>query len=319
MEILRVFLISVGLSLMIYPSFIRFLNQRNHQQSVSEFALDSFKQKQKTPILGGVVFILVPLIAMALVAPDAYLEPKVLLVAMTYVGYGLIGFVDDVKILIEKNNKGLSASTKFLAQIVLAAVFFAIYRQNIETTVLIPFTTISFDLGWLYGVLVLVMFSGASNGVNLTDGMDGLAGGTAWIALFGFAVLATVENEPSVFLFIVLVLGALGTYLVFNRHPAKIFMGDTGALALGALLAAIALVLKQELTLILMGAVFVFETVCVFIQIGSVKLFKRRVFKYTPIHYSFTLSGWKERHVVYFFWFLGVIALGLGLLAGLGR
>lgn len=317
MEYVRYFLISLGFSWIIYPSFIRFLNHYGTLQSVSEFALDAFKQKKKTPILGGVVFILVPVVVIFALKPTVIKDPKVMLILLTYIGYGLIGFVDDVKIIIEKNNKGLSAKTKFLAQVLLAVVFYFYYRQSISTWVSVPFTTIVLPLGLGYLGLIIIMFSGASNGVNLTDGMDGLAGGTSFIALSGFAYLAYVQNELSVLVLILLILGALLSYLVFNAHPAKIFMGDTGALALGAVLAAIALVLKQELTLVIMGAVFVFETACVFLQIGSVKLFKRRIFKYTPIHYAFTLSGWKERHVVLFFWFLGLVSMGLGILAGI--
>ena len=313
MKTLQLIAINFGFALILYPFFIRFLNARNHQQSVSEFALDSFKEKKKTPILGGVIFILVPTVSTLVLYPTLRTDTKVWMILLAYVGYGLLGFVDDLKILIEKNNKGLSAGFKFLIQIVLALVFYLLFKQTLSTSLTLPLLNQSFDMGVLYAVLVLVMLAGASNGVNLTDGMDGLAGGTSLIALLAFSILAYLQNELAVFYLIVAMMSSLGAYLIFNRHPAQIFMGDTGALALGAGLAAIALVLKQELTFIIIGGVFVYETLCVMLQISWVKLFKKRLFRYTPIHYSYTLSGWKERHVVYFFWALGLIFMVLGL------
>lgn len=312
------FIVSAVIAGCLFPFFIAFLNQKNHQQAVSEYSLESFKIKQKTPTLGGVIFVLIPLVIMLILDFKSFSSIKNILVYLTYLGYALIGFVDDLKIILEKNNKGLPASVKFTAQVVLALVFFILYRQYISTEISIPFIKgLSIDLGWFYALLVLLMFSGASNGVNLTDGMDGLAGGTSFLAMIPFIIFAYLQHETSLVYFGLALLGSLAAYLFFNRHPARIFMGDTGALALGAVLAAYALVLKQEVSLILIGGVFVFETACVMLQIGSVKLRKKRIFKYTPIHYSFTLSGWKETNVVKFFWFLGFIFMGLGLWAGL--
>lgn len=312
------FIVSAVIAGCLFPFFIAFLNQKNHQQAVSEYSLESFKIKQKTPTLGGVIFVLIPLVVMLILDFKSFSSIKNILVYLTYFGYALIGFVDDLKIILEKNNKGLPARVKFTAQVILALVFFILYRQYISTEISIPFIKgLSIDLGWFYALLVLLMFSGASNGVNLTDGMDGLAGGTSFLAMIPFIIFAYLQHETSLVYFGLALLGSLATYLFFNRHPARIFMGDTGALALGAVLAAYALVLKQEVSLILIGGVFVFETACVMLQIGSVKLRKKRIFKYTPIHYSFTLSGWKETNVVKFFWFLGFIFMGLGLWAGL--
>lgn len=312
METVLFFTFSFGFAFILYPFLIRFLNNRNHQQSVSDYALDSFKEKKKTPILGGVLFIILPIVS-TLVLPTLRNDSKIGMIILAYLGYGLLGFADDLKIIIEKNNKGLSARFKFMIQILLALVFYVLFKQVLSTMITIPIFNIRFDLGWGYALLVLVMLAGSSNGVNLTDGMDGLAGGTSLIALAAFAILAYLQNERSVLYLIMAMMGSLSAYLVFNRHPAQIFMGDTGALALGAGLAAIALVLKQELTFILIGGVFVYETLCVMLQISWVKLFKKRLFRYTPIHYSFTLAGWNERHVVYFFWALGFLCMGLGL------
>lgn len=309
--------VSIGLTWMIYPPFIRFLKRINVKQSVSDYALESFKTKQKTPILGGVVFILVPIISFFLFNIESIHDHRILLLVFTFLSYGLIGFIDDVKIIIEKKNDGLPAWTKFGLQILIAVIFFYVFRQNLSTLVRIPFTQITFSLNQFYGVLVLIMLSGASNGVNLTDGMDGLAGGTSLIAFGGFAILAFVQQEYLIFAFLLSLMASLAVYLYFNHHPAQIFMGDTGALALGALLAATALILKQEFTLLFIGFVFVYETLCVMLQIFWVKTFKKRLFKYTPIHYSFTLNGYKERHVVYFFWLLGLISMIIGVYSAL--
>lgn len=308
--------LSFGLSFILYPLFINFLNKKQHQQIVSEFSLDSFKAKAKTPSLGGVLFVLIPVISLVVLIPDSLYDTRIMLVLLVYLAYGLIGFIDDYKIILERNNKGLSARVKFMMQLVLAIIFYFVFRQGLSTSIDLPFTDYSIDLGLIYALFVLFIFTGSSNAVNLTDGMDGLAGGTSLIALIPFAVFSYIQNEIYVFAFICALMASLNAYLWFNKHPAKIIMGDTGALALGAVLAAIALVLKQEFSFVFIMAVFIYETLCVMIQIGSVKLFKKRVFKYTPIHYSYTLSGWKETNVVYFFWFLGFVAMLIGLWLG---
>lgn len=316
MQALFVSGLSFGLSLFLYPLFINYLNKRQHQQIVSEFSLESFKAKAKTPSLGGVLFVLIPVFSLVVLYPKSMLDTRIVLVLLVYCAYGLIGFIDDYKIILERNNKGLSARVKFMMQLILAIIFYFIFRQELSSSIDLPFTDLNIDLGVLYALFVLFIFTGSSNAVNLTDGMDGLAGGTSLIALIPFAVFAYLQNEVYVFAFICALMASLIAYLWFNKHPAKIIMGDTGALALGAVLAALALVLKQEFSFVFIMSVFIYETLCVMIQIGSVKLFKKRVFKYTPIHYSYTLSGWKETNVVYFFWFLGFVAMVVGLWLG---
>jgi len=316
MQALFVSGLSFGLSLFLYPLFINYLNKRQHQQIVSEFSLESFKAKAKTPSLGGVLFVLIPVFSLVVLYPKSMLDTRIVLVLLVYCAYGLIGFIDDYKIILERNNKGLSARVKFMMQLILAIIFYFIFRQELSSSIDLPFTDLNIDLGVLYALFVLFIFTGSSNAVNLTDGMDGLAGGTSLIALVPFAIFAYLQNEVYVFAFICALMASLIAYLWFNKHPARIIMGDTGALALGAVLAAIALVLKQEFSFVFIMAVFIYETLCVMIQIGSVKLFKKRVFKYTPIHYSYTLSGWKETNVVYFFWFLGFVSMVVGLWLG---
>jgi len=301
---------------LLYPPFIAKMDRLNTHQSVSEYSLEEFKSKKKTPTMGGILFVMMPLVVALILQPLTFTSLRMGIVYLTYLGYGLIGFWDDYKIVVEKNNAGLKASHKFLAQLVLAVVVYLLYSSFATSLITIPFIVNPIDFGWLYVLLVFIMFTGTSNAVNITDGMDGLAGGLSVIALVGFFALTYQSGNLALANFILMVLGSLAAYLTFNLHPAKIIMGDTGSLALGGLLAVIAMVLKQEILLIVFGGVFVFETLCVMIQIGSVKLFKRRVFKYTPIHYSFTLSGWKETNVVYFFWLLGLICTVAGLFLG---
>jgi len=316
MQVLIVVSLSFGLSILLYPLFIKYLNKRQHQQIVSEYSLDSFKAKAKTPSLGGVLFVLIPVISLLIIYPASIFNTQIVLVILVYLAYGLLGFADDYKIILERNNKGINARLKFLIQLVLAIIFYIIFRQELSGSIAIPFISVSINLDLFYAVFVLFIFTGSSNAVNLTDGMDGLAGGTSLIALIPFAIFAYLQDEAFIFAFILALMASLFAYLLFNKHPAKIIMGDTGALALGAVLAALALVLKQEFSFVFIMAVFIYETLCVIIQIGSVKLFRRRVFKYTPIHYSYTLSGWKETNVVYFFWGLGFVSMLIGLWLG---
>jgi phospho-N-acetylmuramoyl-pentapeptide-transferase len=315
MNIISLF-ISFAVTALAYPSFIKQMDRLNTHQSVSEYSLEQFKSKKKTPTMGGILFVLIPLIIALIVQPKSFMDLKMGVVYLTFLGYGLIGFWDDYKIVVEKNNAGMKPSHKFIAQLILAVVVYFIYHSFANNSVWIPFMSDPINLRWLYVILIFIMFTGASNGVNITDGMDGLAGGTVLIALFGFFALTLSMSQLWLSNFILMVIGSLAAYLVYNIHPAKIIMGDTGSLALGALLAVIAMVIKQEFLLIIFGAVFVIETLCVIIQIGSVKLFKRRVFKYTPIHYAFTLSGWKETRVVTMFWIVGLCFAILGLILG---
>jgi phospho-N-acetylmuramoyl-pentapeptide-transferase len=242
MQVLFVSLLSLGLSLILYPLFINYLNKRQHQQIVSEYSLDSFKSKAKTPSLGGVLFVIIPVVSLLVIYPNSLFDTRIMLVLLVYLAYGLIGFIDDYKIILERNNKGLSARVKFFMQLVLAVIFYLIFRQELSSAISIPFINISINLNGFYALFVLFVFTGSSNAVNLTDGMDGLAGGTSLLALIPFAIFAYLQNEMYLLGFIIAVISSLVGYLWFNKHPAKIFMGDTGALALGAVLASIALV-----------------------------------------------------------------------------
>lgn len=295
------------LGCIIYPIFINYMKSINYHQAVSEYSLEEFKQKAKTPTMGGIVFVSVTVVVVIALNFGHLFDQKLMMVLFTFLGYALIGFIDDFIIVIKKNNAGLPAKVKMLLQIILAVIFFFMYQANSVSTIYLPLIDIHIDLKIFYSVFVIFMFVGASNAVNLTDGMDGLAGGTTLLALIPFGIYAYQINEMGIFYFILTLCGALLSYLVFNFKPAKVIMGDVGSLALGGVLAAIAMVLKQEVLLIVTGGIFVIETLCVIIQIGSVKLTGKKVFPYTPIHYTFKLQGHDEKKIVLGFWVVGAI------------
>lgn len=311
--------LSLLISLLLYPQFIQFLKNNGFIQKPSEYALEEFEAKDQTPTFGGFIFLFVPLIVSMLFfafKPDV----KTKLVMLSFFAYGLIGLVDDYKIVKEGRNDGLSAKAKFTLQLIVAVVFYFIYMKNGGSHELwIPFKVKPINLSYFFLIFVLFVMTGSSNAVNLTDGMDGLAGGTSIITLLPMGYLAYKAQEMGLVLFIGTLIGSMIAFLVYNRHPARIFMGDVGSLALGAAMASMAIVLEKEIIFAIIAFVFVFETVTVIIQQISWRTRKKRVFRYTPIHYSFTLNGWKEKDVVMLFYALAltfaIIGMGLNALS----
>ncbi len=306
------------------PSLIRYLKKISFNQTVSEYSLEEYKEKGKTPIMGGILFIIVPLLISTVSMFFLGFSRDLLILQLTFAGYGLIGFLDDWLIAVRHNNDGLIPRRKFLLQVLLALVIYIIYRVGGgELTLRIPFTGKAVALGHLYLILILLMFSGASNAVNLTDGMDGLAAGCCVSSFAVFLILAIRQGNVHLAGFYSALIGALIGYLHYNVHPAKVFMGDTGSLALGGALAASSLIMKQEIALIVIGGVYVLDTLSCIIQIGSVKLRHKRVFPYTPIHYSFVLSKEKgglalgEVQTVRIIWLASAVFAVLGLIVAL--
>ena len=316
MNAIVLLIVNFILGIVLYPRFINFLNSQEAKQEVNEFALDEFKDKEKTVTFGGVPFILIPVITF-FVLNLRNLSSISLVILGVFLAYGLLGFVDDYKIITEGRNDGLKASHKLLMQMVIGVAFYFIYTNTGGTTIIdLPVLNRGINLGILYLPFVVIMFSAYSNAVNLTDGMDGLATGTSIIAFLALAYFAYMQAEFEILVILLGVVGSLLSFLVFNYSPAKIFMGDVGSLALGALFAVVSVYLNLEIVSLLIGGVFVFETLCVVIQQISWRTRRKRVFKYTPIHYSFVLSGWKEESVVHFFWFLGLVGALVGVLVG---
>src|SRR5699024_5187656 len=216
---------------------------------------------------------------------ESSISYSIWLLLLVLIGYGLLGFLDDFINVAMKRNLGLTSMQKLIGQLIIAVIFFVTLVMNdFPTYIQIPGTDIVWELGWAYGLLVVFMLVGSSNAVNLTDGLDGLLAGTATVAFGAFAILASYHypEYEIITIFSLAVVGALIGFLVFNAHPAKVFMGDTGSLGLGAAIAAIAILTKLEIILVIIGGVFVIETLSVIIQVISFKTTGNRVFKMSP-------------------------------------
>ncbi|QDY44566.1 phospho-N-acetylmuramoyl-pentapeptide-transferase [Planococcus glaciei] len=298
------------LTVILMPLFIPLLRRMKFGQSIREEGPESHMKKTGTPTMGGLVYLIAIIVTVLLVALFTEgLTADILILLLVLFGFGLIGFLDDFIKVVLKRNLGLTSLQKLIAQIVIAVISFLLLNgTEFDTSVSIPFTDAAIELSVVYVLFIIFWLVGFSNAVNLTDGLDGLVAGTASIAFAAFGVLAIHQDENAIALFTFSVAGALLGFLVFNKYPAKVFMGDTGSLALGGALAMVSILLKQELLLLLIGLVFVIETLSVILQVGSFKLRKKRIFKMSPIHHHFELSGWSEWKVVTVFWLVGLIA-----------
>ncbi len=309
--ILMGFLITVLLS----PVFIPFLRRLKFGQSIREEGPKSHQKKTGTPTMGGVM-ILISITITTLVMTGKFSQPSVETYLLLFVtlGFGLLGFMDDFIKVVMKRNLGLTSKQKLLGQIIISVIFFFIFNQSdFSTVVSIPLTDLSFDLGWGYALFIIFWMVGFSNAVNLTDGLDGLVSGTAAIAFGAFAVLAWNQSQYELSIFSVAVVGAVLGFLVFNAHPAKVFMGDTGSLALGGAIATVAILAKLEIILIIIGGIFVIETLSVILQVISFKTTGKRIFRMSPLHHHYELIGWSEWRVVVTFWTVGLLFAILGI------
>lgn len=319
LKLVFAFVIGVILVVIAMPKVIPFLHKMKFGQVEREEGLESHKVKNGTPTMGGIVFVLAAIIAAVIVNIGDLFNPEIILATIVLVGYSLIGFVDDALIIIKHSNKGLPPLAKLLAQIALAIIcyFFAMnFIPGFTSVVTIPIVKVDIDFGILYPALILLMFAGTSNGVNLSDGLDGLATGLSMVAIAPFIIFATMTKDYALASYATAMVGALLGFMMFNYHPAKIFMGDVGSLGLGGFLAILAILTKQELLLILVGGVFIMETVSVIIQVVSFKTRGKRVFKMAPIHHHFEMLGWSEQQVTISFWFIGFICGILSIVIG---
>ena len=301
------------------PKVIPFLHKMKFGQVEREEGLESHKSKNGTPTMGGIVFVIAAILGAFIVNFNNLLDPELILATIVLVGYSAIGFVDDALIIVKHSNKGLPPLAKLLAQIALAIIcyFFAMnFIPDFTSVITIPLLDINIDMGYLYPALILVMFAGESNGVNLSDGLDGLATGLSMVAIAPFIIFSIMTKDYTLASYATAMVGALLGFMMFNYHPAKIFMGDVGSLGLGGFLAILAILTKQELLLILVGGVFLMETLSVIIQVVSFKTRGKRVFKMAPIHHHFEMLGWSEQQVTISFWFIGFICGILSIVSG---
>lgn len=311
--------------LILGPRAIVWLSALKFGQNINEDAPERHQQKQGTPTMGG--FLFAPGVLVALLVLFALgLRPAapLLAVLLVFLAHAGLGFVDDYRKVKGGKSLGLTSRQKLAGQALIALVFVGglyLTHQPDFTTEVSVWRGVTFDLGWAYYPLVALLMVGLSNATNLTDGLDGLASGLAILTALGLAwtVYTLKPGFEQLPLFAYALAGACLGFLWYNAHPARVFMGDTGSLALGSSFAALAVVGKQEVLLLIFALVFLLETLSVMIQVSVFKATKRssgagrRVFKMTPLHHHFELSGWAETQVVARFWILGALALALGL------
>ena len=303
------FIVAVIIGLIVIPML-----KKNVKQVESTYLSKKHKEKAGTPTMGGIIFILSSLITMIIliILKKVTVSTNLFLVLFVFLSYALIGFIDDYLIIRRKNNIGLTEIQKLSMQAIVALIFFYVYMHSGAEAVLEIHTLgITINMGWFYGIFILFMLVASSNAVNITDGLDGLAGGLAVIAYLAFALISwnsfAITGTEDIAIFIFVLVGSLIGFLVFNTYPAKVFMGDTGSLALGATLAAIAIITKHEITFIVVMLVFIFETVVCLIQIVSMVFFHKKVFLMTPYHHHMEKLGWKETDIVKAFWIVGLV------------
>lgn len=300
--------ISFLLVVLMMPFIIRYFREKQMGQITLDVGPSWHESKSGTPTMGGVAFILSTVITAGLMAIlNNGSSLPLLLLASVLVFYGLIGFIDDFIKLFMKRNLGLTSLQKFLAQVVIGVVFYLILVLNgFDNQLNIGFIQ-NVSLGYFYGIFAVIWMVGFSNATNLTDGIDGLMATTGTIAYGAYAYIAYTQEQWGILVFALSVIGGLLGFLIYNKKPAKIFMGDVGSLALGAGLAAMSILLKVEWTLLLIGLIFVIETASVMIQVAYFKKTGKRIFKMSPIHHHFEMDGWSEWKIVGIFGAVGLL------------
>lgn len=292
-------LVSFIIASVVGPVLIPMLHKLKFGQNIREDGPKTHLKKAGTPTIGGLIFIVATMLTMIFMVRDFSDEAMVALYA--FIAFGFIGFLDDILKIIHKNNLGLRAWQKMVLLLVISVVLSTYASNNFGTKINIPFSSIQFDLGMLYIPFVIFYFAAFTNAVNLTDGLDGLATSVTVLVITFLAILSFNLGHYTLSIFCVSLAGSLLGFLRFNAFPARIFMGDTGSLALGGAVATVALILKMPFTLAIIGAIYVLEAFSVVIQVTSFKTTGKRVFKMAPIHHHFEQLGWSETKIVSIF------------------
>ena len=313
------FLMAIATAVILIP----ILKRLKAGQTINKYLVEAHKSKSGTPTMGGLIFIIPTILTIFILffMNKISFSYNLLIVIFTFLGYSSIGFIDDYLIIKRRNNKGLTEGTKMLLQIIIAIIFFYLFvKGGHELLLWIHTLGIKLEIGWLYGLCILFILVASSNAVNITDGLDGLAGGLSVIAVFTFGLISLntgwLEGYKDISLFCFILVGSLLGFLVFNVKPAKVFMGDTGSLSLGAILGTLAILTRHELLLVVIGIVFVIETMTCIIQRFYYKLTHKRVFPMTPIHHTFEKMGWLESDIVKFFWIIGLLGSMIAITFG---
>ncbi len=324
------FFLSLLFTLFLMPRFIRWAQNANHHQPINEWAPDSHQEKAKTPTMGGIVFIFATILASLLTIK--FESAYALGALLTLFLFALIGFQDDyAKVRRNENLAGLSARVKLMLQIgaSLIVTAFLIFYADFNTELYMPFIkTPLLDMGVFSLLFWIFVMIGTSNAVNLTDGLDGLATVPSIASLASLSIIVYITGNAVISNYLLMpnfnvgevaiissaLIGALAGFLWFNCHPAEVFMGDSGSLTLGAFIAYMAIIAKSEILLILIGLIFVIETVSVILQVGSYKLRNKRVFLMAPIHHHFEMKNWKENKIIVRFWIIAMLSNLLALI-----
>jgi len=298
------FILSLVTGLILIP----ILRKNKIGQSTSKLINERHINKEGTPTLGGLIFIIPTLLSVLFlyIRGSLNINHNLIITIFVFLAYALLGLLDDYLKVKKHNNDGLSTKVKFILQLIIAIVFYSIYKYNGGLTDLtISLFGIEIELGFFFGIFILFLLVGTTNAVNITDGLDGLCGGLSVMAFLSYGVISWGSywiigyQEMAIFCFILV--GSVLGFLVFNTHPAKVFMGDTGSLALGGALATVAILTRHEISLAVVGGVFVIETLSSLIQIIAIRKFKKKVFLKAPLHHHFEQLGWLETDIVKMF------------------
>lgn len=312
-------LVAFFLTVLMLPRLIKYLHVLKFGQAIREEGPQSHMHKKGTPTMGGISFIVSIVISLivAMILDSGNFQYYILFIYTT-ISFSIIGYIDDMLIVVKKKNDGLSPRKKLMLQILFSVIFYIlvtfIYKDI--NYIHIPGLDYNLNLSYLYLIFLVFWQTGFSNAVNLTDGLDGLATSVTIITTSTFALLAYKENNFPVLVFCLTIVGALLGFLLFNKKPAKIFMGDTGSLALGGILAAISVILHKEIAFLFIGLVYILETLSVIIQVAYFKKTGKRIFKMSPLHHHFELSGYGEVKTVYIFVIIAVISSAIGYFIG---
>lgn len=312
-------MVAYFLTVLMLPRLIKYLHVLKFGQAIREEGPQSHMHKKGTPTMGGISFIIAIVISLivAMFLDSSNIQYYILFIYTT-ISFSIIGYIDDMLIVVKKKNDGLAPRKKLMLQILFSVIFYIlvtfIYKDF--NYIHIPVFDYNLNISYFYIIFLVFWQTGFSNAVNLTDGLDGLATSVTIITTSTFALLAYKENNFPVLVFCLTIVGALIGFLLFNRNPAKIFMGDTGSLALGGILAAISVILHKEVAFLFIGLVYILETLSVIIQVAYFKKTGKRIFKMSPLHHHFELSGYGEVKTVYIFVIIAVISSAIGYFVG---
>ena len=312
-------LVAFFLTVLMLPRLIKYLHVLKFGQAIREEGPQSHMHKKGTPTMGGISFIVSIVISLivAMILDSGNFQYYILFIYTT-ISFSIIGYIDDMLIVVKKKNDGLAPRKKLMLQILFSVIFYILvtYIYKDMNYIHIPGLDYNLNISYLYLIFLVFWQTGFSNAVNLTDGLDGLATSVTIITTSTFALLAYKENNFPVLVFCLTIVGALLGFLLFNKNPAKIFMGDTGSLALGGILAAISVILHKEIAFLFIGLVYILETLSVIIQVAYFKKTGKRIFKMSPLHHHFELSGYGEVKTVYIFVIIAMISSAIGYFIG---